>query len=236
MEENIQVSEQVKPEKSIHELYLEKKIKKKKITLLSILIVSFLLAMTIVIMACVRVDLRPAFVVKPSYVTIYADGNQKSSFDETDKDAYQKFEQLYNEMFNVSTLTAIFTGRTGGYKIDETDSKWYTSDNENTFVTTVSEALGSNYVQLHFDKPMKLYNANGSEYKSEYRDSYNLTYQDVYFAINDVNSINEFVFYFQVKGNSGLTPERTTITTITLSANTYNFFDEFIGVKDTEEN
>lgn len=217
-----------KESKPLAEIYAENKIRKRKITLISILSVVFVLVVAIIVMGCVKVDLRPSFFTKPSQVTIYGENNTSVVIADSD-DRYKDFERIYNDMFNTSVLSALFTGRLGGYTIDETISRWYTNSNETTFSSTITDALGSNYVRLHFDSPMQFYNSNGSEYDSRYNASYSLTFQDVYFAIDNVNATDTFTFYFQVKGNSGVSPERTTITTITLSANTSQLFEEFLG-------
>lgn len=217
-----------KESKPLAEIYAENKIRKRKITLISILSVVFVLVVAIIVMGCVKVDLRPSFFTKPSQVTIYGENNTSVVIADSD-DRYKDFERIYNDMFNTSVLSALFTGRLGGYTIDETISIWYENSNETKFSQQIEEALGSNYVRLHFDSPMKFYNANGSEYVSKFNDSYSLTFQDVYFAIDNINATDTFTFYFQVKGNSGRSPQRTTITTITLSANTSQLFEEFLG-------
>ena len=217
-----------KESKPLAEIYAENKIRKRKITLISILSVVFVFFVAIIVMGCVKVDLRPSFFTKPSQVTIYGENNTSVVIADSD-DRYKDFERIYNDMFSTSVLSALFTGRLGGYTIDETISRWYTNSNETTFSSTITNALGSNYVRLHFDSPMKFYNANGSEYVSKFKADYSLTFQDVYFAIDNVNATDTFTFYFQVKGNSGVSPERTTITTITLSANTSQLFEEFLG-------
>lgn len=217
--------------KPLAEIYAENKIRKRKITLISILSVVFVLVVAIIVMGCVKVDLRPSFFTKPSQVTIYGENNTSVVIADSD-DRYKDFERIYNDMFSTSVLSALFTGRLGGYTIDEGATKndyWYTNSNETTFSSTITDALGSNYVRLHFDSPMKFYNANGSEYVSKFNADYSLTFQDVYFAIDNVNATDTFTFYFQVKGNTTTNPQRTTITTITLSANTSQLFEEFLG-------
>ena len=207
-----------KESKPLAEIYAENKIRKRKITLISILSVVFVLVVAIIVMGCVKVDLRPSFFTKPSQVTIYGENNTSVVIADSD-DRYKDFERIY-------------TGRLDGYTIDEGATKndyWYTNSNETTFSSTITDALGSNYVRLHFDSPMKFYNANGSEYVSKFNADYSLTFQDVYFAIDNVNATDTFTFYFQVKGNTTTNPQRTTITTITLSANTSQLFEEFLG-------
>ena len=218
-----------KKERSLAEIYAEKKIKKRKVTLISILSVVFVLVVAILVMGCVKIDLRPDFFTKPSQVTIYGENSTVIVIADSDE-RYKDFEKIYNDMFSTSVLSALFTGRLGGYTINEGAKKevdyWYKNTSETTFSSRITEALGSNYVRLHFDSPMKFYNADGSEYISKYNQSYSLTFQDVYFAIDEVDATDTFTFYFQVKGNSG---ERTTITSITLSANTSQLFEEFLG-------
>jgi hypothetical protein len=213
---------------SVQDAYLEKQLKTRKIAFSTILALVLALAIVIITLGCVKFDARPAFVTEPDQVTIVTE-NGKERFDSS-MEEYQTFNTLYNEMFNISYLSAIFSGEVGGYRIVENVGSekqivnWYTNSNETTFSQDVTSALGSNYVQLHFNEKKKLINSNGSDYVSVNNREYQLSYTDVFFAISEENAVKDFTFLFAINGNNG---DRTTITKITLKANTSMLFEEF---------
>ena len=215
---------------SMQEAYLEKTRKTRKITFSLILALVLAIAIIVTTFACVKVDIRPKFVTAPDQVAIYRDGKSNLNFDSS-TDIYKDFDEIYNKMFNISYLSAIFSGRLGGYKIVENAGNngqimnWYTNSNETTMNSELASALGSNYVKLHFDEEKRLKNSDGSEYVSINNLSYVLTYHDIYFAISEENVIQDFTFYIAVKGNND---KRTTVSKITLSANTSSLYEEFV--------
>ena len=81
----------------LEEIYLKNRIKKRKINLLIVSIVTFLLAVAIIIMACVNVDLRPKFVTDPDKVVIYTTElpSGQISLDESSEE-YANFQKVYN--------------------------------------------------------------------------------------------------------------------------------------------
>lgn len=204
-----------------HEAYLEKKVKTRKIVYGAILALCLALAIVVISLASINVDIRPKFVTGPSQVIVYSDSTQKTFYN--GEEEFQKFEKLYKNMFNVSTLSAIFSGQLGGYSIDETIDSFETTSG--VISSTVKDALGENYVKLFFDSEMTLKAPNGKDYKSVYNDK-TLSYQEVYFSINEENAVNSFTFFFKVTGNN---LKKTTISKITLRANTSKLFKEFIG-------
>ncbi len=210
---------------SVQDQYLEKKRKTRKITFSIILALVVAVAIIFITLGCVNVDIRPQFVTKADQVTIYREGNSNINIDKQSQ-IYQQFDELYKNMFNVPYLTAAFSGATGGYTIDEGKiiSNWYTNANETTVSSDVTNVLGTNYVKLHFNQLKTLVKADGSEYISIFNRN-KLTYQDVYFAINEEDIVKDFTFLFATKGNND---ERTTITKITLKANTSSLFEEFV--------
>ena len=215
--------------KNVQDAYLEKQLKTRKISFSIILALVLALAIVIITLGCVNFDTRPAFVTDPDQVTIVSEKGVER-FDSS-KEEYVKFNEIYNNMFNMSYLSAIFSGEVSGYKIVENVGSekqivnWYTNSNETTFSQDVTSALGSNYVQLHFNEEKKLVNCDSSEYISVNNRDYKLSYTDVYFAISEENAIQDFTFLFAVKGNNG---DRTTITKITLKANTAGLYEEFV--------
>lgn len=204
-----------------HEAYLEKKVKTRKIVYGAILALCLALAIVVISLASINVDIRPKFVTGPSQVIVYSDSTQKTFYN--GEEEFQKFEKLYKNMFNVSTLSAIFSGQLGGYSIDETIDSFETTSG--AISSTVKDALGENYVKLFFNSEMTLKAPNGKDYKSVYNDK-TLSYQEVYFSINEENAVNSFTFFFKVTGNN---LKKTTISKITLRANTSKLFKEFIG-------
>lgn len=213
---------------SAHEAYLDKKLKTRKISFA--VVMGFVLALAVVILTlgCVKVDIRPQFVTDPSYVTIFKDGSSRIL--NTSDEKYQQFDKLYKDMFDVTYLSAIFSGQLGDYTIVETQSPFFTSatETENYFSSEISQNLGKNFVKLHFSETKNLYRANGNVYTSKYAPNEEFTYQDVYFALNEENVVKDFTFFFPMKGNIGGTSKSSTITKITLRANTSKLYKEFI--------
>lgn len=214
---------------NIDELYLQHRAKKKKMYYIIGIAVAFLLALVIVIMACVPLDLRPGFITKPNDVVVYSEDipSGSTSMDDASEhqEGYNTFIGIYNNMFRISLLSALFTGHLGGYVIDETVQEFDTS------TSNLQAMMGSNFVKLHFDNEMKFKFSNGKDYVSKFDESYKLTFQNVYFPFSKDNKVNDVTFYFETFGNRS----RATITKITLRANTYLIYDSLADFRAEEE-
>lgn len=210
--------DETKLKRSVDDLYIEKRRKKKKIVYITSLAVSLALALVIIIMSCVKIDLRPKFVLNPDRVTIHSSEiSSNSSNFYKDSDLYEDFTKIYNDIFTISSLSALFSGNTGNYDIDETTETFDPS------TSNFKEALGENYVELYFNEPQKLYNKNGSEYVSAFMSGYKLSFNAIYFPFSNENMEKELTFYVALKGNKG-SSTATTKTTIALRGNTYKIY------------
>lgn len=207
---------------SVSDEYLNKKKKKRKITYSSILGFIFIIATIIIVMSSVRVDLKPAFIKDPSSYTIYINKEQGKRIDESDAE-YDEFYKIYKNSFNVSYLTALFTGKLGDYKIEETREKFYANESAKTGISTsLSNYLGDNYIWLSYLNEQQMKSADGKVYYSIFNtNEYDLKFEDVYFTINNKNADNELTFYFGTTG-AGM---GYTITKITVRANTYSLYE-----------
>lgn len=227
--------ENVKQNQNIDDLYLNKRKKKKFITYIVSLAVAVALAMVIIIMACVKVDLRPSFVKNPDEVTIYSSELVSgSALLDDGTEGYKDFTKIYNNMFNISSLSALFTGNFGNYKINET------VDNFDESTSALVDRLGKNYVKLFFDEPQKFYNKNGKEYSSIYGGgSYQLTFDTVYFSFDNDNIVKDMTFYFVVKGNRGFDSQgnaRKSVTTVSLRGNTQQIYKSLDNFRELASN
>lgn len=218
----------------LEEAYLQKRIKNRKISLLVVSIVTLALALAIIIMACVNVDLRPRFVTNPDKVVIYTTEVPSGfiSLDES-SDEYANFQKVYNDMFQINTLSAVFSGNFGNYAIEETLNEITETD------TALRDLVGSNnYVKLVFDTPQKFYYKNGSDYVSIYREDYSLTFDCVYFAFDNENVTKDLTFYFAVEGNLGTNNngvKKRSITKVTVQANSYSIYESLNSFRDLAE-
>ena len=219
----------VKPNQNIDDLYVQNRKKKRIIAYSVSLGIALALALIIIIMSCVKVDLRPSFAKEPSEVTIYSNELVSgSALLDGGTEGYKDFKNIYNDMFSINSLSALFSGNFGNYKINETIDAFDES------ASALKERLGDNYVKLYFETPQKLYNKNGSEYTSIYGGgTYNLTFDTIYFSFDNDNMVKDLTFYIVVKGNRGFDSSnnaRKSVTTVSLRGNTnriYKSLDNF---------
>ena len=96
---------------SVSDEYLRKKKKNKKIAFSCISAVIFILAVVIIVLACIRIDLKPYFLSDPTTVTIQT---SEGTYEVTPDDAnYDRYNEIYQNSFNSSVLTSLFTGNLG---------------------------------------------------------------------------------------------------------------------------
>jgi len=221
-----EVKDQVKEENidnvlsSVNDEYLSKKKRIKKITYSIILSIVFALATIIIVMSSIRVDLKPTFINNPSSYSVYIAGTEKMYIDETSKE-YDEFYSLYNNSFNISYLTALFTGKLGSYKIEETLEDFYSNESTKTGMSSaLKTSIGNNYIKLSYTEAQQLKYADGKDYYSAYNSTKALIYEDVYFTLNTENKDSDLTFYFGTKGATS----KHTITKITVRANTFALY------------
>lgn len=208
---------------SVSDEYIAKKKRKRKITYSSILSVLFAIATIIIVMSTIRVDLKPSFVANPTIYEISISGKTET-LDEgmADQERFEEFYKIYNQSFNVSYLTALFTGKLGGYEVNETLNKFYSNENTQAGMSqSLSDQLGNNYIKLSYATEHTIKNSNGSTYYSDYNTACELKFEDVYFPLNTEDKDSELTFYF---GTTGIGMGYT-ITTITVRANTFALYE-----------
>ncbi len=203
---------------NIDEIYLQKRIKTRKITLGVTLGVCFLLALAIIIMACVNIDLKPHFINNPNRITVVStEFTSDVAYDETSED-YDKFINTYNDMFRLTALRSLFSGRAAGYTIVETDPTDFTET-----TSALKDLLGNSYVKFTYDSDQKFYNKDGSEFTSMYgADVHNLTFKTVYFSLSDTDVTTDLTFYFSTEGY--YKSDKNKIVKVTVPANTYSLY------------
>ena len=204
---------------SVSDQYLRKKKRNKTIIFSTISAVVLALVITIIVLASITINLKPYFITRPSTLVVYT--NSSLSFSPND-DNEEEFYSIYENSFDTTILTALFTGRLGAYEIVEGRTGFYSdATNKQGLNDTVRTSLGSNYIHLYYGQAQMLYNANGSAYTSRRDTSKEFYYNDVYFNITNEDQEQDVTFYFGAyNGNS--TP---VIVSITVKANTYAIYD-----------
>ena len=167
---------------SVSDEYLRKKRRKKIITLSSILSVVLILSIAIITLACVNVNLKPFFIEPPSSYTIVIDGSERATLTMTD-DEYNEFTELFEKSMQVNALQALFTGRLGGYSINEgrrSANSFYTSNSTKADLnSSLVSTLGSNYVRMRYSVEQNLFKSNGSYQYSSFDTTKKLCYIDI---------------------------------------------------------
>lgn len=232
-DQTVEIQETVTPEEnkehevehvlnSVSDEYLNKKKRTRTITYSALLSVILALATIIIILSSIRVDLKPKFISDPSSYSIYISGTEKMYIDEGSEE-YEEFYKAYKDSFNISYLSALFTGKLGAYKIEESTNQFYSNGTAKTGMSNILKtALGNNYVKLSYATEQQVKKANGDIYYSIYHSTeYDLKYEDVYFTLNTENKDSNLTFYFGTTG----TGSGYTITKISVRANTYALYD-----------
>lgn len=230
MDETIREEEQPVAENSesdneilntISDEYLAKRRKNKIITFSSISLVAILLSLTIIILACIKIDIKPVFISRPTTYEVYVEsGTPTFNLGQTDED-YEEFNNLVDSIFKTQLLTAIFTGRLGGYEINETNLNFYSSPSTKTGISSdLRTRLNTSYVRLKYDQPITLLNKDGSEYLSKTDSRFKLTFNELYFNIYNTNQEHEVTLLFATDGY--LTGK---ITEIKVKVNTYSLYE-----------
>lgn len=209
---------------SVSDEYLAKKKKNRKITFSLISFFVLALATVIIVLSCVRVNLKPEFIDNAVRYEITTKGNSTTMVYESTDEGFKEFDKLFDEAFSLSYLTALFSGKLGGYELnasDETNEYYYSDTKNNTGMsTTLKNALGSNYVRVVFDEEKQVKYSNGDVYKSKYNSDYDLKFEELYFNLHDTTEDETLTFYLGTNGYSS----GTRITKITVKANTYSLY------------
>lgn len=220
---------------SIDDQYMAK-MKKKRIIVNSIILsLCVAIAFVIILLACLRIDLKPKFDSTPEYVEITVDGKSDPISFAKDDERYDEFMSIYNTALSTSILTSIFTGNVYGYNIeyagtgasDTTERFYETYSNGNGYgiSSALSSRLGSNYVHLRFNEEQSIYHSNGTVLDGRYSDKA-IFYKDVYFTISNNENSTEVTYYFGVM-DYGQYP---TMVIITVEAQSYSLYDYAINL------
>ncbi len=221
MEENIVKEENDNVDNLLNSLSDEYLAKKKRTRIISFSIISFLvfaLAVVIIVLSCVKVDLKPKFLGEALNYRVNI-SNSVVSLDESNED-FNKFNKIFDESFKSQYLTAIFTGKLGGYTIEETYKQFYSSNSTNPNSIWRSE-LGDNYVRVNFVETKQILNSNGSVYYSNTNSNKTFTFNQMYFNLSTQDSQQDLVLYIGgiLEGTSS-----TRLIKIKVRANTHNLY------------
>ena len=218
MEEVLNEAKEEDVLKEINDTYIRNK-KRKNVIIFSI-IAAFVLAISAIVIAfsTVKVNTKPTTLAEPTKFTITL-SNDTISLDPTDE-KYDEFYALYQNAFETTYMTALFTNSLKGYEITETSNNFYSSYSGGVGIgrsTNLANSLGSEYVHMYYAAEQTLHYANGDVYYSKRNtENYALNFVDVYFPLSSANQFGDFTFYVGTYGYSK-TPR---ITTITVKANT----------------
>lgn len=202
-----------------HEMVKRKK-KAGKITALVAMALTAVLALLIIIAACVPVNLQPN-VATPDRIAVY---NKTSSYGEFEKgtDRYNSFMQRFADMYDASYLVSLFSGRLGNYSVE--------GQKENELFDQIkSDKLQSGYyVEFKYDEPQTLKNQDGTIHYSIYASNEKLTYSSVYFALSETDGLETVNIYIPVKYRS---KSDTYALHISQKANTHNIYENIEDYK-----
>lgn len=204
-----------------HEMAIRKK-KKNRIIALSVIGVALVLAILIIVGACVPMNLKPAVVGKPDRVVIYDKSNAYGEFS-SDQGLYSDFMEKFDNIYQASYLVSLFSGRLGDYRIS--------GQSENLTLSSVkSNVLEKGYyVEFKYSQPQTLKYADGSEYRNIFAQNEKLTFTSIYFALSEKNELENLDMYVAVK-YSAAENATTYVVKVTQKANTnpiYSSIEDF---------
>ena len=207
--------------------YIAKRKKRRIITYSSISLVAVLLSLAIIILACININIKPNF-LNDNQITyeVYLESRTPTFNLEQTNTKYKEFSKLMDDVFKVPLLTAMFTGRLGGYEINQEITgedgktlKFYSSTSTKTISSSLRDKLNTSYIRVKFAHPIKLTDKKGKEVKSKYISDYTLTFDELYFSIYNTNQEHEVSLYLATVYD---TP---TITEVKLKFNTYKLYE-----------
>lgn len=176
----------------------------------------FAVVLIIVVLACVPVNLAPVSIERPS--DIYFNGNSNASYAQ-DTTVYKDVMERYEDAFNTNYLTAIFSGRLGGYTVQQND------ENDKWFTALPSIITSGNYITFSYwknEEPV-LKDANGNDVIPEWDSSSSILVKEVIFPLSSQNKtdVMDVYFKYEKKKNSSATTMSTYYVKISIKANTF---------------
>lgn len=205
-------------EKTYAEQIAEKNKKKKLIISIVSLSLVLIIAITFIVMAVVKVDLKPSVIKNPD--RIYFNSKTSSQYIST-TDEYKDFMEEYDKTFGISYLSALFSGRLGGYEIVE-----------DKLTSLPASVTGNNYVTFIYKTGnITLTQSNGKTYYSKYNSNYSIDFYEVSFTLSNENAIKDLSMYvkydWQTEGSS---TKKTYYAEVKLKANTYGLYNVYSNI------
>ena len=206
-------------EKTYAEQIAEKSKKKKLIISIVSLSLVLMISIMFIVMATVNIDLKPSVIKHPD--RIYFNSKTSSQYIAT-TDEYKDFMEEYDKVFGISYLSALFSGRLGGYEIVE--DKLVSKD-------LTEKLVNQNYVTfVYLNDKITLTNSNGKTYYSKYNSNYSIDFYEVTFALSNKNEIEDISMYlkYDLQDSSG---DVTRYAEVKLKANTYGLYEIYNNIK-----
>lgn len=229
--ENAKEEKVVETEKSDDERYAEiqteKLLKKRKIRRISTfaaLCFSFVLAATLIVLACVPVSLKPSC-IKGSFrdVTLYPTSSSLTSGVSLDAERtpekYQKFMDMFDKAFSQPCLSALLGGNIGVENVKEEYNVF--SGFSGTFGNRDANAK---YMRVRFDE--KPFLVKGKEYESIRFVGQTFKIDEVYVEINNVDGFSDTNVFVVVEYDKSSSTKQYYIT-VTVKANTYDLYNNW---------
>ncbi|MBO5394421.1 MAG: hypothetical protein J6A28_00755 [Clostridia bacterium] len=198
--------------------------KKFKRTLISSIILSavVVIAAIFICLSTIKIDLHPQFLRGADAYNVNISG--KVSYIDEQSAKYQEFLDEYNEVFQTTILGGLFSGRSQGYSIEESNTVFYSnSTNKTGMSSSLKSELGNNYIEFIFNDEQAVTNRDGSQYYSTYykAGTYALRFEKCYLKL-DSESSDTMTFYLGTYDTA-----RATITKVIVKADSsiiYNYF------------
>lgn len=208
---------------SVSDEYLAKK---KRTRIISYSIISTLvlaLAVIVIVMSCINVDLKPQFLGRALSYRVTVSNREVLTLDEN-SDEYQEFNDEFAKAFQSQYLTALFTGKLGGYKIEETNNNFYSSSTSTSPSSSLTSEIGENYVRVMFDDTKQILNSDGSVYYTQINTNKTFTFNEMYFKLNTKDSGEETTLYLGGITQTENGKDVVKIVKINVRANTYKLY------------
>ncbi len=233
VEETAKAQEQAQAEKEeqtknqVLEKYIAKKSFKKKLSYIIALSASFVLAVLILVLACVQVNVMPHFVMETEIVeySVYQNGsNIPTCVVDISNSRYDEFNKLYQKAFNMSIFSAMFSGQVGNYSFDE-DNETYQQFSQSNITTLLDS---QNYLRVKFDKDLPVLNSDRSVYKSiRNPQAEKIYFNEYYIALQEENQFKDIKVIIPVYGNYVKPDDKpedvALVFTFNVKANLYRF-------------
>ena len=203
---------------SVSDEYLAKKKRNRIISYSIISFIVFALATVIIVMSCIKIDLRPQFMGRALSYRVTIANSEVMTIDENSEE-YDEFNKLYLNSFKSQYLTALFTGKIGGFSIEDRKENFYVN-NTTSPSSELKSMLGENYVRVTFAETNKILNSNGSEFVSSFIGQ-KFTFNELYFNLSTNDSQQDLTLYLGgiLEGTSAIK-----IIEIKVPANTYQLY------------